>query len=434
MTKIELQPFAHPFSGAVQVPGSKSITNRILPLAALSGERISIFNALRSEDTLAMIEALRQFGVEIQAAFSSGANFSQLIVTGNTGVFPQTGAITLDCKNSGTTLRFLTALSALRAGETILTGSVRMQERPIADLVTALRTLGIRIEYLGKEGFPPLKVVGSGEFSGGATQVGGAISSQFLSALLLLSPFARQKFEIELPQELVSRPYFTMTVQLLKQLGVAAEEFTVAANSTLAFPQNKFTVEADATAATYPLAIALITGGTITVQNFSSNSLQGDSAFATRVLAWMGAEISEDSNGLTLQAPKELQPLGEINLEDMPDAAMTAVVLAAYASGRSRITGLKTLKDKESDRLQALSSNLQKMGAEVQVGADFIETFGAPEKLHGAEIETFHDHRIAMCFAVLGAVVPGVVILNPDCVEKTYPTYWTEYEEWRNRR
>ncbi len=440
--KLKLSPFSKPLKGSFTVPGSKSITNRVLPLAALSGKKIQIFGALKSEDTDAMIEALKKLGVSIEEKYSGGANYDYIEIHGEKGRFAQTGDITLDCKNSGTTLRFLTALCILRKGNTLLGGNDRMQERPIRDLGDALQNLGIEVEYLEKQGFPPIGIQGNLNISSKTVPISGNISSQFVSALLLLATHLPD-INIDVRGNLVSQPYVEMTFQILKN-----------------FVASEYTVEADATSATYPMALAAITGGKVVMKNIPHNSLQGDAQFAEIVLKKMGCDVSWESGaesgerpplhppnnhlvlsswskeggqrGISVIGPKKLQPLGEINLELMPDAAMTAVVLSACAEGRSRITGLSTLKYKECDRIHALTKNLKKMGANIESGNDAIEIHGDPSLLHGAEIETYDDHRVAMCFSVLGAVVSDVVIQNPECVRKTYPTYWEEYEEWQD--
>ena len=435
---LKLTPFPAPFHGTIIVPGSKSITNRVLPLAALTSGKTRLLGVLKSEDTEVMIDSLEKLGVTIETGKQEGANYSELVLHGASGRFSQTGLLELDCQNSGTSLRFLTALSVLRKGETVLTGTERMKERPLHELLSALRDLGIKIECLEQEGFPPIRAQGNGSFKGGTVSISGDTSSQFITALLLMAPFAKESLIIKITGSLVSRPYVEMTVRLLQEFGVPVvvnQDFTEISVEnrhacSLQIP-SEFIIEGDASSATYPLAIAAITGGNIIVQNSCSNSLQGDAEFAKVVLRKMGCDIQTSDKGTEVQGPEKLQPLGEIDLGNMPDAAMTAVVLAAYAKGRSKITGLSTFQHKESDRIHALVSNLQKMGVGVTSDNDFIEVQGDPDALHGAEIETFNDHRIAMCFSVLGSVVPGVNIKDPKCVEKTYPTYWEEYEVWR---
>ncbi|MBI5414245.1 3-phosphoshikimate 1-carboxyvinyltransferase [Candidatus Peregrinibacteria bacterium] len=429
----ELSPFTHPFRGKISVPGSKSLTNRALLLAALAPGQTILKEWLSSEDTEVMITALREFGVDI---YFEGKE-RELTIVGTSGKFQNKSDLEIFCANSGTSLRFLTAVSALRSGKTLLTGAPRMKKRPLRDLSDALSQMGVLLNYPEKKGFPPIQILGNQVLQGGDIHISGKTSSQFLSALLHIAPFAGNPVRITLKNELVSELYVRMTIGLLEKFGVhvrqneRSTEFCIDPQP-LSSP-GEVHIEGDATSATYPLGIALATQGSIIVQNICSNSLQGDAYFPEKVLKKMGAMVQMSSDGIFLTAPQNLLPLDDIHLGEMPDAAMTAVVLSALAKGVSRISGLSTLRDKECDRISALVSNLASMGANVLSGKDFIEVHGDPLELHGAEIETFHDHRIAMCFSILGAVIPDVRILHPECVEKTYPTYWQEYEEWRGQ-
>ncbi len=431
MEVIKPPVFLNALSGEIRVPPSKSLTNRMLPFGALSTGDICLRNVLRSEDTDLMAEALRSFGVCIGF---DGNDPNTAHIRGCSGKFPGEGDLTVFCGNSGTTIRFLSALSVLRNGKTILTGGARMKERPIGDLVECLRRTGIGIDFLEKEGFPPIEISGTGSFRGGEIEISGGISSQFLSALLLLSPFAEKETIIRIRDVLVSRPYAEMTLQMLKNAGVEwrmdEDVSEIRIFPKIPLSPDSYDIEPDATAATYPLAIAALTGGDVAIPGISRKSLQGDARFSEEVLMKMGCSVSVAQDSLHLRSNGDLSGLGDIDLGSMPDAAMTAVVLGALARGKSRISGLSTLRSKECDRINALGENLRKMGAEVRWGDAYIEVMGDPLRLHGAEIETYDDHRIAMCFAVLAAKIPEVSILNPECVQKTYPDFWDDYLSW----
>lgn len=432
MKSIIIKKFSQPFRGKISVPGSKSLTNRIFPLAVLSQEKIKIKGALESEDAEIMRNCLSQMGVIIK----KGENTNEWNIEAGT-FFENSSDEILHCGNSGTTIRFLTALCALRKGKTTLTGIERMKERPIGDLGNALEQLGTNIQYEENENFPPLTLfpssllsVSCDAFSGmrktlKQVKLSGSLSSQFFTALFHISP--KIGLEIIVENELVSKPYIEMTLQLMKQFGITIENRE---NNYQHFVihQQKFSapaeilVEGDASSATYPLAIGLITGGKVEIENLPKNSLQGDAKFTELVIDVMKGSAENNY---------QLQPLGEIDLEDIPDAALTAIALCAYANGYSKITGLSTLRHKECDRLFAMESNLKKMGIRVETTIDSIEIWGDAKKIHGAEIECFNDHRIAMSFAVLGTVVDDVKILDMDCVQKTYPTFWDDMLEWR---
>lgn len=408
--------FQKPLFKTISVPGSKSITNRLFPLGVLGNQPLTIANALESEDAEIMSNALTKMGANI----CKGKNGNEWIVSRG-HFFEDTNDYEIFCGNSGTTLRFLTGLCALRKGKTTLTGIERMKQRPIGDLVNALTQIDVNIKYLENNGFPPIQITPPDIFSKQNITLSGKLSSQFFTSLFHIAPIIGLKIEVE--GELVSIPYVEMTIQMLSSFGIEIEnenykKFTIPKQSFVS--PNSILTEADASSASYPLAIGAITGGKVNISNIPKNSLQGDAQFEKKVIEPM-TKISG-----------ELSPLGEINLEDMPDVALTAAVLCAYAKGYSKITGLSTLRHKECDRLFALESNLQKMGATVKTGQDYIEIWGNPKTLHGTDIECFNDHRVAMCFAVLGTKVAGVNILDPDCTKKTYPTFWKDLEKWRS--
>ncbi len=428
-------PFTKPFIGKISVPGSKSITNRIFPLAVLSGyfsqEKIFFSGVLESEDSEIMRNALSTMGAKIsQIQTADTFNTAWEIEAGD--FFSDTNEYEIFCGNSGTSLRFLTALCTLRKGKTILTGVERMKQRPIGDLVSGIEQLGATVKYLENDGFPPLVISPIPEWEKISTvqkiSLKGDMSSQFFTALFHIAPMFPKGLEIAVEGDLVSKPYIDMTFSILSDFGIEVKNQEKKYHKFFIPPQkfsapHHFLVEGDASGASYPLAIALITGGKCEIKNLPekiSDSIQGDAKFSQLVLEKMkGKKVGV------------LKHLGEINLEDIPDVAMTAVVLCAYSDGYSKISGLSTLRHKECDRIFALESNLKKMGVRVEAGEDFIEIWGDPKNIHGAEIECFGDHRVAMCFAVLGTVVKGVKILDPDCVQKTYPTFWKDLENWR---
>lgn len=458
-----LAPFLSSFSGEVFVPGSKSLTNRIFPLAVLSQEKMIFSGALESEDAEIMKNALVKMGAKITEIIKnseiSGKNINNTWEVDAGTFFSDRADYEIFCGNSGTTIRFLTALCALRKGKTILSGVARMQKRPIGDLVNAIEQLGASVKFLGKAGFPNIKITPISNWEN-ITEVqkislSGNLSSQFFTALFHIAPMFPAGLEISVIGDLVSKPYIDMTLNVLQDFGIKVENLEnkyqkfLIKNQKFSVPHSRdaihYEIEGDASSASYPLSIGLITGGKVTIQNLPENSVQGDAKFQDLVIDKMRTLSGVEGSGL--------QPLGEIDLEDIPDVAMTAVVLAAYAEGYSKISGLSTLRHKECDRIWALESNLKKLGVDIQSGKgteaggeddEYLEIWGNPEKLRNfsknleisgkghVEIECFGDHRVAMCFAVLSAVIPNIKILDPDCVQKTYPSFWKDLESWKS--
>lgn len=435
---------------ATAVPSSKSYTNRALILAALAKGKSQIINPLESDDTKVMINALKNLGIKTNKITeqnnytdnpkrqSPGKKIQKqskankvIEVIGNGGKFKQP-ADTIFLGNAGTAVRFLTATLATQPFESRLTGNERMQERPIGDLIDALQTWGAKIE--SKTGCPPLKI--KGPLKGGPTKVNGSISSQYLSALLIASPYTREKSEIKVKGRLTSLPYVAMTLDTIKKFGgkIKNEKFKNFHCQPHTYKGTSYEVEGDASSASYPWAIAAVTGGKATVTNVPADSAQADLEFL-KVLKKMGCkvDIGGTRNGITVKGPEKLKALGEINLNRMPDSAMTVAVLCAFANGKSRLTGLGNLRVKETDRLMALETELRKTGVKVKTGKDWIEMEGkAGRGMHGAKIETYDDHRMAMCFAVMGAKIPGITITNPKCVSKTYPYFFKDLKKWLN--
>lgn len=426
METLSLLPYTSGAQGSVYIPGSKSLSNRALLLAALANGKSVLKGILESDDTKVMHDALVSFGVKIEKNKNEWTVYGGNFTSGKKDIF---------LGNAGTATRFLTAASGLINGEVRIHGKDRMHQRPIGDLLSALGQLGVDCVSEKNNGCPPLIIHGNGEILGGECEISGKLSSQFLSAILHIAPLTKNGVTLKILPPLVSRPYLEMTIRLLKKFGVETR-FIASKPETYKIEAQKINpvnmeIEADASSAAHVFSLAVASKGSVTISNFPKNSLQGDAKFI-EVLKKFGAEFSSDINGTTVTQKKEIEPLGEIDMENMPDVALAAVTLAALANGESHITGLSTLRHKECDRISALSQNLQKMGAHIYEGIDFLKIHGNPKLLRGASIKTFDDHRIAMSFAALGTVIPNVVIEDPKCVEKTFPNFWEVFEKLRN--
>jgi 3-phosphoshikimate 1-carboxyvinyltransferase len=426
--QIRLAPVVGPVNASVRLPGSKSITNRALLLAALADGESILRDPLHSEDTLYMAQALRDLGVGIAEAANG-----DYTVRGAAGQFAAP-AKPLFVGNSGTTVRFLTAAACLTPPGTdvVLDGVARMRERPIRDLVGALLTLGVDTECLNGHGCPPVRVRGGG-MAGGTCRLRGDISSQFLSALLQVAPYAVSDVQIDIVGELISQPYIDITQAVMHAFGVEMENDAyrrLTVNSGQRYAARDFTIEADASNASYFLAAAAVTGGTVTLENLGSDSIQGDVQFV-RVLEEMGCQVTHAPGRITLAGPTQLRALS-VDMEAMPDMAQTLAVVAAFADGPSRINGLASLRVKETDRLQAVARELPKLGVGVEEGRDYWvirPPTSASEGWHGGEIDTYDDHRMAMAFAVATLRIPDVIINEPRCVAKTFPDFWQRWQE-----
>jgi len=412
-------------AGSVRLPGSKSISNRCLLLAGLAAGSTEIRDLLDSDDTRVMLMALRALGVVAEP------NASRTVrVTGSGGSFPVKQA-ELFLGNAGTALRPLTAVLALCQGDYRLAGVPRMHERPIADLVEALRELGADIRYLGNEGFPPL-AIGPGRLHLDAPiRVRGDVSSQFLTALLMALPLAGREAQIEVVGELISKPYIDITLNLMQRFGVCVERsgwqrFAMAGGQYYTSP-GVIHVEGDASAASYFLAAGAIGGGPVRVEGVGRASIQGDVRFADALLA-MGAHIAMGDNWIAASAP----PQGKLRAFDsdfnhIPDAAMTMAVLALFADGPCVLRNIASWRVKETDRIAAMAAELRKLGAGVEEGADFLRITPPQQLLAGAVIDTYEDHRMAMCFSLVSLGAVGIRINDPGCVAKTFPDYFGEF-------
>lgn len=419
----EIIPVQKKLHTSIAVPGSKSITNRIFLIAALSDGVVTIRNALVSDDTQRMTEALIELGIQIEKK-----DETTFIIHGRNGTFDE-GDKEIYLENAGTATRFLTTAMTLRNGTTRITGNKRMQERPIQDLIDGLTQLGVDIKSEKENQCPPITITSPGKLPGGTITIKGNKSSQYFSSVLISSPYGEDKIFLVVDGELVSKPYIDITINCMKDFGVEVinnnyESFEV---SPQRYKHQNYSIEGDASSASYYFALAALTQSTITVNNVSYTSHQGDIHFVD-VLEKMGCKVIKDNQGyITITGPETLKALPEIDMESMPDVAMTLAIVAACAEGTTKITGLQTLKIKETDRIEALRIELQKIGITVEATNDSLTIHGG--KMHGAEIDTYDDHRMAMCFAILGCKVPGIKIKDPMCVTKTYPHFWEDLKK-----
>ncbi len=402
----------------VNVPGSKSYTHRILIAAGLSDGVCNIINCLKSEDTLLTLNALKQLGVRIDE------DEEKVVVHGSKGLLkPCKDPIYL--ANSGTSMRLLTGIVAIGDGTYTLTGTKRMFERPIQDLLDGLNQVGVEAFAVNANGCPPIKIKG-GKIDGGHVDLNCSISSQYLSSLLLMAPYTDKGLEITVTRGPVSRPYIDMTVDIMTRLGVKVarngySSFNVPGNQI--YKAGNYYVEPDCSQAGYFWAAAAITGAKIKVKGISKNSSQGDVRFAD-VLEEMGCKVFHENDGISVCGDK-LSAI-EVDMANMPDIVPTLAVVAAFARGTTIIKNVAHLREKECDRLSSVATELSKMGIEANTTENGLVIKGG--KPVGAEINTYNDHRIAMSFAVAGLVVPGIKIKDEKCVEKSFPEFWKVFE------
>lgn len=419
--------------GTMTLPGSKSISNRVLLLAALATGRTVLRGLLDSDDTRVMLQALRTLGIAMETLADGG-----LAVQGQSR-FPVQEA-SLFMGNAGTAIRPLTAALAVQGGAYELSGVPRMHERPIGDLVDALRMLGADIQYLGNEGYPPLRI-GRGRPDGGRpVRVKGSVSSQFLTALLLAAPLvagpAGTDVVVEVDGELISKPYILITLNLMERFGVPVrregwQRFIVPAGAAYR-SSGEYVVEGDASSASYFMALGALGGGPVNILGAGAHSIQGDMAFADVVRA-MGARVSlrPDSievSGLRVAAGERLLAF-DLDFNLIPDAAMTAAAMALYADGPCTLRNIGSWRVKETDRIDAMHAELVKLGAEVESGPDWLRVHPIPAGgWRSASIHTYDDHRMAMCFSLAAFGGVPVTILDPACVAKTFPEYFEVYQ------
>jgi len=409
----------------MQPPGSKSLTNRALVLAALARGNSAISNVLLADDTRVMLECLRQLGWMVTVDQENNV----VQIGGTEGSIPRDAA-TMFCGNSGTSIRFLVAVCTLGRGRYHFDGIGRMRRRPIGQLVDVLRNLGGRISYVMEEGFPPVEVLGDG-LPGGSAKFASGLSSQFLSAILQVSPYARHEVRIDMEDQQTSWPYVAMTMRLMDVFGHTPHvvrdkrdqlrQIIVPPGS---YAGTDYRVEPDASNASYFLAVAAIhPGARVKIEGLGKHSLQGDVGFVD-LLRKMGAEVELGDDFISIGGTDRLDGI-EADLLNMPDMAQTLAVTALFARGDSVLRGLHTLRHKETDRVAAMAAELTRLGAQVTVRDDMM-TIQPPSHLRPATIETYNDHRMAMAFAVAGTRAPGIVIREPECVSKTYPAFFDD--------
>jgi 3-phosphoshikimate 1-carboxyvinyltransferase len=404
-----------PLDAQVRVPGSRSIANRALVCAALARGTSRLLGIGESDDTAAMREGLRALGVRIEVDAEAWT------VAGCAGRLPASGA-RVDARASGTTARFLTGAAALAAGPTTIDGSARMRERPIEDLASALRALGAPVEVLGRGGCPPLRVAGGG-LPGGRARIDARRSSQYVSAVLLAAPCAARDVELEFAEGVVvSRAFLELTADVMRSFGAAVELGAGGARVRAApYAARAYTVEPDAQSAVYPFAAAAIAGGRVRVLGLPPDSRQTDLR-VLEVFEQMGCRVARTALGIELAGPAGRLRAVDVDMNEIPDAVLALAVVALFADGPSTIRNISHLRIKESDRLAGLESELRKLGARAEAGADSLRI--EPGPLRAARIATYDDHRMAMAFALAGLRVPGVLIEDPACVAKTWPGYF----------
>lgn len=414
---LTLQPIAR-VDGTINLPGSKSVSNRALLLAALAQGTTRLTNLLDSDDVRHMLTALNALGVE----YSLSDDRMTCEVVGNAGPLESSSAVELFLGNAGTAMRPLAAALCLGQGDVVLTGEPRMKERPIGHLVDALRQGGAQIDYLEQTDYPPIRLRGG--FAGGEVSVDGSVSSQFLTALLMTAPLAPNDTVITIIGELVSKPYIDITLNLMACFGVQVENdnyrrFIVRGQQQYQSPGD-YLVEGDASSASYFLAAAAIRGGTVRVTGIGRNSVQGDIRFAD-VLEKMGAKIEWGDDYIACTRGDLIAI--DMDMNHIPDAAMTIATTALFAKGTTLMRNIYNWRVKETDRLAAMATELRKVGAEVEEGHDFIRVT-PPASLQHAEIGTYNDHRMAMCFSLVALSDTPVTILDPKCTAKTFPDYF----------
>jgi 3-phosphoshikimate 1-carboxyvinyltransferase len=426
MSDITVGAIGKAFTATITPPGSKSLTNRALVLAALAAGPCDLSNVLFADDTDVMLDGLRHLGFRLDLDRDACA----VRVHGRGGRIDAETA-DLFCANSGTTIRFVTALCALGHGRFTLDGVARMRRRPIGALTGLLTTLGARVSYPGIDGFPPVRVEADG-LAGGTVRYGREASSQYLSAILMVAPYAQSEVRVDLAPKQTSWPYVAMTMQLMERFGVAPQLIRDPASGEPrqivvtrgVYAPTRYAVEPDASNASYFLAAAAVNPGSkVTIDGLDRSSLQGDVGFAD-VLHRMGADLVFGNGSITVTGPAALHPV-DVDLSDMPDMAQTLGVVCLFATGRSTIRGLHTLRVKETDRIAALSTELKKLGGSIYVDGDAVSiTPPARDMLASASIATYDDHRMAMSFAIAGTRTRGITIRDVECVGTTYPRFF----------
>lgn len=420
---LKINPIPHPLNATVRVPGSKSLTNRALLIASLANGTTHLTNTLFSDDSHYFAKALQTLGFDVQLDEVKHA----MTVKGLGGKIPAKNA-ELFIGNAGTAARFLSAFLTLGNGEYILDGEPRMRERPIRDLVDSLTQLGAKLEPTNN--CPPVKITANG-LPGGKTTIAGDISSQFLSALLMVAPYAQTPIEVTLSTDLNSKPYVDMTIAIMKDFGVEIERnqysrFTI--HPSHYSPLSSYAIESDASAASYFFAAPAICGGTVKVENISRKSVQGDVGFLD-VLHKMGCVITESDHSIMVHGPSSIVGV-DVDMRDIPDTAQTLAAVAPFADSPTRIRGIASARVKETDRVHATCVELDRLGVRVEEHEDGMTIYPV-EKMRSASIQTYNDHRMAMAFSLIGLRFDGVTIENPACVSKTFPNFFDVLETLR---
>ena len=421
MEQLNLTPASHA-DGRITLPGSKSISNRTLLLAALACGNTDIRDVLASDDTARMLESLTKLGVKLEQIGEHDWR-----VHGCAGNVHNKQA-DLFLGNAGTAFRPLTAALAFSNGDYQLSGVARMHERPIGDLVDALKQAGANISYLGQPGFPPLKIAPAQANLSLPIKIRGDVSSQFLTALLMALPLSKQQASIDVVGELISKPYIEITLNLMAKFGVQVQRdgwqrFSIEANSVYTSP-GQLCVEGDASSASYFLAAGVI-AGSVTVDGIGQHSIQGDVRFA-EALSLMGGEISYGENHITAKKVNRIKAI-DLDCNHIPDAAMTLAILALFADGTSTLRNIASWRVKETDRLTAMATELRKVGASVVEGSDYLQITPPTAIKANAVIDTYDDHRMAMCFSLVSLAGVPITINDPACVNKTFPDYFAYF-------
>jgi 3-phosphoshikimate 1-carboxyvinyltransferase len=410
--------------GTVQAPPSKSVTQRALVAAALADGRSVLRNSLLADDPAQLIAALSAVGLPTSVGEAAGHPIVE--IDGRGGRIPASSA-GVAVGNAGTAMRFLTALLACGRGSYLIDGDARMRQRPIEDLLAALRDLGAAAESVNGDGCPPVRVGGPG-LPGGSARLPGGKSSQYLSALLLAAPAAERGVAIEVEGPLVSRPYVDLTIDVMRRFGVAVQSeppgptpsrFRVAPGQ--GYAARSLTIEGDYSSASYFFAMAAVCGGRVEVTGLDPDSRQGDARFLD-LLREMGCRVESSDRGIVVEGDGAPRGLASADLSSMPDLAPTLAVVALFARGPTRIRGVPHLRLKETDRIAALVAEIRRLGGDAEADEDGLAI--RPRRLTGARVETYRDHRMAMAFAVAGLRVPDVVIADPGCVAKSFPGFW----------
>ena len=404
-------------NAVIEAPPSKSYTQRALIVASLANGKSVLKNPLFSEDTYYMIDALRQFGVKILK------NNNNLIVYGTKNGFKQS-KYKIYVGNAGTTMRFITTFAALCNGTTTITGDIRMQQRPIQDLLIALQQLGIK--SISNKGFPPVKIYG-GTLNGGNIKLNGNISSQYLSSILMCAPYAKKNITLKITGNLTSKPYVDITLDVMNKFGINVKNLNYSAfiiKNNKKYEAKNYIIEGDASSASYFFAAAAITKGRVMAKNINPNTKQGDIKFVD-ILKKMGCNVRKGKNFVEVKGAR-LKSV-DVDMNNIPDVVPTLAVTALFAESKSYLRNIANLRFKETDRLRALSTELKKIGGDVEEVQDGLKI--KRRRLRKAIIETYNDHRMAMSFAVAGLAISGIRIKNPNCVNKSFPDFWKKFKK-----